>query len=37
MQVQVISKAGGNNQLIKEYLEKIELDKDSVVLVDVKS
>ncbi|MFV5525462.1 BapA prefix-like domain-containing protein, partial [Acinetobacter variabilis] len=36
MQVQVISKAGGNNQLIKEYLEKIELNKDSVVLVDVK-
>lgn len=36
MQIQVISKAGGNTQLIKEYLEKIELNKDSVVLVDVK-
>ncbi|MFC3508082.1 BapA prefix-like domain-containing protein, partial [Acinetobacter pseudolwoffii] len=36
MQVQVISKVDGSNQLVKEYLEKIVLTKDSIVLVDIK-
>ena len=36
MQIQVILKADGNNQLIKEYLEAIQLKNDSVILVDVK-
>uniref|UniRef100_UPI001FD61E59 BapA/Bap/LapF family prefix-like domain-containing protein n=1 Tax=Acinetobacter sp. F-1 TaxID=1796981 RepID=UPI001FD61E59 len=36
MQVQVISKVEGSNQLIKEYLGKISLNKGSVVLVDIR-
>ncbi|WP_347463745.1 SwmB domain-containing protein [Acinetobacter thermotolerans] len=36
MQVQVISKAGGSNKLIKEYIEAIQLKEESVVLIDVK-
>src|SRR5690606_11303184 len=36
MQVQVISKVDGSNQLVKEYLEKIVLTKDSIDLVDIK-
>ncbi|WP_347455732.1 BapA/Bap/LapF family large adhesin [Acinetobacter thermotolerans] len=36
MQVQVISKAGGSNKLIKEYIEAIQIKEESVVLIDVK-
>ena len=36
MQVQVISKSNGSNNLIKNYLQKIELADSSIVLMDVK-
>ncbi|ATO20794.1 hypothetical protein BS636_14445 [Acinetobacter sp. LoGeW2-3] len=36
MQVQVISKENGSNNLIKNYSQKIELNNNSVVLIDVK-
>ncbi|MCO8066283.1 Ig-like domain-containing protein [Acinetobacter schindleri] len=36
MQVQVIAKENGSNNLIKNYLHKIELTDSSIVLIDVK-